>query len=531
MRTIPPPSVHQPARKVCLVIFVLGTLFKLWLISGAEVRDTTDDSICYLEQILGLTDCAQMCPPGTGVVGSFFREFGIPFFLGVEVFYWAAAFATVAALIGWPHRHYTPLGLYLLTIFSPVVMNLNTSLLSDVVFVTTVMLGFGCLVLSYSTKRQWLFFLGASLFLGISVITRVTYIPLLMALAALAALIILLHPSPRSIPDLVKNLFPIAAVSLGLSIIYMGTCCYNAEAYGFYGLSMIDSSQYRHLYGTLQSVGDSGDYAYFPIDEQKRAEIRLAGPNAKLFIDALEKDSGAKQASQERYGRYDIASGWFSWAAYSVYPNNQPKSAALFQAVENDVAEASRQHIIATHFVLPIPDSRFGVVSRAFPLALENSVTCLLHQPPQLSWNWAKGPYVDHGFSVALTRRTISPDPVAGKIGDFLCSAYAVLYNRIVLLLGLVAFLATVFLSVYYRGKTIVAGGRFPAQQIFVIYFFLLFLWYTLFDASGYPVLDRYMIFGNLLLPIFTVYYVWLAWQIYCRKSVDFLLQEEDAAS
>ena len=62
---------------------------------------------------------------------------------------------------------------------------------------------------------------------------------------------------------------------------------------------------------------------------------------------------------------------------------------------------------------------------------------------------------------------------------------------------------------------------HFLAQQLFLMAFVVLFLWYSLFDASGLLAVPRYLVFNNVMLPVLLAYDVRLTWRLWCGKEFE----------
>jgi len=506
-------------RVLCPALLLLGVIGKFWLIAQAEITDATDDPHEYVLQILYPVYGGVGYPPGTGMAGRFFYEWGIPFRLGIEALFILAAALVLRALFTWPHRSYLSLGLFLFTIFNPNPAELFSHLMSDQVWLVETMFGLSFLVLAMEGEtKPRLGYLGlAVFFLGLTTITRSTFIPLMACLLFFAGTSLtavaakLNHPSNRK--RLAVLLLSVWVLLFGPGLIYEGTCLCNTKRYGYSGVSAIDCREYKTFYTCLQSVGDPGDDTYFPVDENRRKLIQEAGPVSHWFVGELEKNVTYKQVGTEHYGKADIPAGWFHFAAFNaVMPAAQGdlrKSYAMFATIENEIAEANRQGRLKVRFVLPLPDSRLRLVLAAFPGGLESAVRAMLYEPSSGALAW-QGPsrYESVEFSQALTRRAISQSPLREKIWGVLCATYAWVYTLPLFLLGLGLFAAFPVVLVIKWSRWKEVSLVFLAQQVFTFFFLAHFFWYALFDASGLYVFTRYMVFQNVMLPLLTAYYI-----------------------
>lgn len=503
----------------CLTLSILGVIGKFWLIAQTEIQDATDDPCEYVLQILYPVCGGLGYPPGTGLVGLLFYKCGIPFRLGIEACFIFAAALVLRALLKWPHRSYLSLGLFLFMIFNPNPTELFSHLMSDQVWLVETMVGLSCLVLAMENEdRHQLAYLSLTIFfLGLTTITRSTFVPLMASLVAFVGLSLVAVAAKFKYPVNRKRLALLAlstwTLLFGVGVIYEGTCVYDVRRYGYFGVSAIDCREYKTLYTCLQSVGDPGDDTYFPVDENRRKLIQRAGPVSHWLVGELEKNTIDKQVGIDHYGKADIPTGWFHFAVFNavltVPHMDLRKSYALFETVENEIAEANRQGRLKVRFVLPLPDSRLRLVWAAFPRGLENAVRATLYQPPPEALAWqGRSHYKSATFSQALTRRTVQESPTRNKIGVILCAAYARVYTVPLFLFGLSLFAAfAVVLARKWRQWEEVPLC-FLVRQVFVLVFLVHFFWYALFDASGLYVFTRYMVYQNVMLPLLIAYYL-----------------------
>jgi hypothetical protein len=511
--------VISPAFKtrLCLSGFVCAVLLKFWLVWETEIGDAVDDPHEYVLQILYPANGGLAYPPGTGLAGRLFHDLGIPFRLGIETAFLAASVLVVRALFGWPWKCPLGLGLFLLTILNPATAELFSHLFSDQVWLIETMLALSCFVLAFREegKLQWSLVLTAVFFFGLSEVTRSVTVPLLAGtnLFALLALAVLLakyrsKKLKRSL-DLLALIIP--TLIAGLLLIYGGVSRYNYVEHGYTGLSYIDSTEYKDFYLTLQAVGDPTGVRYFPIDEDRRKLIAQAGPTSAWFIGQLEANGVYKQAGLAHYDRYDIPSGWFHWATFTATMNGGDyiTAFAIFRSIEDEIAEASREGTLKVRSIAPLPDSRLNIVMGAFPDGLRHTLRQTLYEPAPAAFTAQGGNfrYDNPEFTQALTRRTVTESPLRESVWQVLAGVYAWIYTRAdfyLYLASLVVFLGTV---VVRWGQIEEFSLTFIAQQLFNVLFIVFLFWYALFDASGMPVISRYMILNQLLLPLLIAYF------------------------
>jgi hypothetical protein len=505
---------------LCLAVSILGVLLKFWLIFQMEISDATDDPHEYVMQILYPSQGGLAYPPGTGMLGQFFHGLGIPFHLGIEALFIFAAALVLRVLVAWPSRSYLSLGLFLFTILNPNPTELFCHMMSDQVWLVETMLGLSCaaLAMQSDTRPKWSHLALAVLFFGLSAITRSTFIPLMACLIsfvglALAFIAIKLKKQPDKEP-LIVLLLCAWSLLFGVSAVYYGTCFYDANRYGYFGISVIDSSEYKKFYTCLQSVGPSGNDTYFPIDENRRKLIEQAGPVSHWFIGEVEKNSFYKQIGLEHYGKADIPAGWFHFATFNaILPavdGDLRKSFALLEAIENEIAGANRRGVLHVRPLLPLPDGRLHLVLAAYPQALGDTTKMVVYQPSPdfFTWKYLHSKYRNSEFSMALTRRTVHESAVREKIWRTFCGLYSCVYTLPLFYLCLA--LQAVFLALlaFTWNRSAEISLFFLAQQFFALFFVVHIFWYALFDASGLYVFSRYMIFPHVMLPILIAYYL-----------------------
>lgn len=511
-----PPVRHA----FCLAISILGVIFKFWLITQTEIQDADDDPHEYVLQILYPLNGGLAYPPGTGLVGRFLYESGIPFRLGIEALFIFAAALVLRALLAWPSRSYLSLGLFLLTILNPNPTELFSHLMSDQVWLVESMAGLSCLVLALEggARPKWGYLGLSGFFLELTALTRSTFIPLMASLVFFFGISLVLVASklgrPANRNRFVLLLFSGWSLLLGLSAVYFGTCFYDLKRHGYFGVSIIDNSEYKKFYTCLQSVGDAGNDTHFPVDEDRRRLIAQAGPVSRWFVGEIEKNAHYKQVGTDKYGKADIPAGWFHFATFNaVLPaakGDLSKAFALLTTIENEIAEAHHRGLLKVRPILPLPDSRLHLVLAAFPDGLKSAAGAIVYQPSPDSFTWKNqsAKYESVEFSQAVTRRIVTEGPMQEKIWRILCAAYSLIYTLplFYLFLGILAIFPVIVALKWSQFEEIPL--LFLAQQSFLVFFMMHLFWYALFDASGLYIFTRYMVYQNVMLPILIAYYV-----------------------
>lgn len=499
-----------------LILFCLAVLLKFGLIWETEITDARDDSHEYVLQILHPVNGGLSYPPGTGIAARMFYDLGIPYRLGLEAAFLLAATLVLRSLFTWPWKSPLALGLFLLIIFDPALAGLFSHLYSDEVCLVETLLGLACLVLAFRREGRLdrVSVIAAVFFFGLSTLTRSVAIPLLAAVLLFTLLALLLTLTKYRSKKLKRNLdslaFTVPVLIFGLCLIYGLACRYNFLRHGYSGLSYIDSREYKDFYLCLQSVGEPTGDRYFPIDENRRKLIARAGPDSQWFIRQLEQNTVYKQAGLEHYGKNDIPSGWFHWAAFTATVHNGDYMAAfaLFRSIEKEIADAAKNGIIKIRPVASLPDARIPIVLAAYPDGLRAAIAQIIHEPAPGAFAAAQPTYDDPDFTRALTRRTVHESPLRESIWANLAAVYSWIYTPATF--GLYIVIKLIFSALLlYRWKRI---EEFPplflAQQMAALLFLILLFWYALFDASGMPVIARYMILNHILLPLLIAYYL-----------------------
>jgi len=497
-----------------LIGFLFVIVAKFWLVWESEIFDASDDPHEYILQILYPANGGLAYPPGTGLVGQAFHGLGVPFRLGLEITFLVAGVLTIRALFAWPWKSSLALGLYSLFIFDPAVVDLFTHIFSDDVWLIETLLGLACFALSIETglKPHWGRLSLAVLFLGLATITRSALIPTLVSilLFTLVSMILVLSKfRARTLkPQLDLMALSLPSLIFGISLIYGGTCVYDFSHHGYTGISYLDSDQYKRFYLCLQSVGEPTGDPHFPIDENRRKLIAQAGPDSKWFIRQIEANSTYKQAGLDHYGKDDIPAGWFHWASFTAAMDpatgDYLHAFSLFHSIEDEIAAADKLGIVKVRPIVSLPDSRIAIVMATFPNGLSNAFKETLHEPSSGSFaslsDMRTHLYRSPEFTTALTRRAVTASPLRSSIWQGMASLYAWTYTPVAFVfyvLTLIVCAATLIL----KWKQL---SDFPpslvAPLFFTVFFVVFFFWYALFDASGMPVLSRYMILNHLLL-------------------------------
>jgi hypothetical protein len=508
---------------ICTVILVAAVVFKFWLIAEMEITDDTDDPVHYMEQIL--LHKGACYGPGTGDVGKFFYELGIPFRPGIEVGFLLATLLVIKALFEWPTQSGLALALYLFVIFNPAVEELLSHLMSDQVWLVEILAGFSLFVFftGTSSKMRWISIALASLCLGFSTITRSTFVPLL-AIFLVWALIggALAAAKSRRLEINFPVVGGFALCLYAVALFYYSTCFMNSRYNGFFGLTAFDSREYQRFYMCLQSVGEPTGDRYYPVDDRRLKLIAQAGPRSSWFVEQLGKDYSFRRTSLETYGKPGIALCWFHWAVFETIDTDGdlPRTFALFKDVENEIAQAAEEKRLNVRPILPLPDCRLSVVRSALPAAFAHVASLITVQPSRYAWAWnSREPrFDDPDFSRSLHRTHVTPSPFREQIGLDLCAIYSRIYAPLLpcLAVALLAF----FAGLIRRWSEMPAfSSCFLSQQIFLVAFVVFYLWYVLFDASGLLAVPRYLVFNNVMLPLLLVYYARRGYLLLADKS------------
>jgi len=512
-------NVSSPQARLPVFGFLFAVIFKFWLIWESEISDAVDDPHEYILQVLYPLNGGLAYGPGTGWIGRLFYDLQIPFRFAIEALFLVACTLVLRALFAWPWRNWLSLGLFLFVIFDPAPAELFSHFYSDQVWLVETMIGFSCLVIALQdeTRPNWILVNVAALFLALSTVTRSAFIPLMAGLSAftLLGLVLLLLKNRQgkgrgAIGTLALSM---ASLLLLIGIIYEGDCAYNLKAHGYSGISSIDCAEYKEFYFCLQSVGEPTGRQYYPVDENRRELIAQAGPTSSWFMHGLDPRGYLKKVGMEHYGTSDIAGGWLQFAvlneAFYSSGGDLRTCFALFKVIENEIADADRRGVVKVRSIIPLPDSRLGIIVPAYPRALYATLNETAHEPtsaelilnPQLH-------YDSRIFTAALHRHAIHESPVRNLIWILLCGIYGLIYTPWFVDAYLIVWLFSlgVFISRWNRIKSLSLHRL--AQQIFGFFFLVLIFWYALFDVAGWPTLSRYMIFNHVLLPVLLVYYL-----------------------
>jgi hypothetical protein len=499
---------------LCTSALVLAVLFKFWLIAGLPITDDPDDPPNYVAQMLH--DGPSFFGPGTGLAGWTLGAAGIPFRLGMEIAYLLACLLAVRALFGWPTHSFLAVAVFVFAAFDPTPAELLSHVLSDPVWMIEVILGLALLVLFAIGRSpwRWLWLAPAALVLALSTITRTTILPLSAALVFWVALVLLTEWRKGATRRRLELAAGTALVLAAVALVYKGTCWHNAATFGYDGLSLPDSREYRDFYMCLQSVGEPTGARYYPVDTARLDEIAQAGPVSRAFVEAMKTDANFRRISEQTFGQRDFALGWFHFVVFfNTIPGGDLRQGfAMFQAVENEIATAAKEGRIKTRAILPLPDCRLGIVAGALPGTVIRLGGLIPVVPPKYAWAGDNEPRFDNtAFTVALRRGATGRSPLREKIGAVLCALYAPVYWLLlpVLALGIGGCAVGAMLR---RGKLREVDPEFPARQLFLIATVAFFAWNAIFCASGVPFFARYMILQQVLLPLLAAYYARLAW-------------------
>jgi hypothetical protein len=510
---------------LCAGVLVVVTLFKFWLIAEMEITDDPDDPPNYIAQILG--SGPSFFGPGTGWFGKLFFHTGIPFRDGIEIFYLVSCVLLVRVLFAWPFQTWSALSLFVFLFFNPAPEELFSHMESDQIWLVETLLGlslFNCFIFG-RTMWRWLWLGLASLSLGFATITRMSIIPLVFSFlvwAAIAGVLWWLKCKPRRID------FPILAGTVACLILIgtlnVATCYYNFVQYHYFGLSIVDCREYADFYMSLQSVGDATGEKYYPVDEQRLGLIAKAGPISHWFVDHVNTDQNFRRIGREHYGTYDFALPWFCFVIYfnAVPSGDLNQGFAMFKEVEGEIAQAARENRIKVRRIIPLPDSRLGILLGAMPEACRSVHANIVTEPTRYAWSeWPDEPkFESPAFTLALNRRTVTASPLRETIGEVLCTFYRTAYWP--MLLTLEAVLAAYFAALLFQWRKVAGfSARFLGQQLYLVVSICFFGWYVLFIASGLLMSFRYVIFQNVMLPILLAYYAREAWRLW-KQPADY---------
>ena len=511
-------ALREPTNKknLCFILCLFGVLLKFGLIAKSDIPDEMNDPYEYMVQVLHPMDVGVAYGPGTGLFARFFYEFGIPFRLGMEAVFMGAHAWILAALIDWPGKNYLACGLFLFAIFNPAPTELFSHFYSDQIWMVETMAGFAYLVFALRDplRANGFQLACATILLGFSTITRSVFAPLMACLiffTLIASILIWARGGfDRFRIPLRTFWISMSSVIIGIFVFYYATCFYNLHRHHYFGISAVDCSEYRNFWLCLQSVGDANGVNYFPVDEDRRNLIAQAGPHSKAFMDQLNQANLFKDVGLATYGKRDLASGWFHFAVFAANDSDTDKSYAIFKQIEQEIRDAAQRGQLKTRTVLPLPDCRVGLVMAVFPGALHSTVRKLMDEPAPYPWGWTaqRLPYDNPEFSRALTRRAVSDSPARYQAWHMFHAIYSRLYTQAVLYFLLILIIVFwIFLAFAWR-PDLKDCLSLLAQQLFALLFIALIFWYALFDASGMPVVARYMIYQNVMVPILIAYYL-----------------------
>jgi hypothetical protein len=511
-------ALRDPAKKstFCFALVLLGAALKFWLIANTDISDAKDDPYEYVVQVLHPMGGGVAYGPGTGLFARFFYDLGIPFRFGIEAAFMFALTWVIGALIDWPRKSYLACGLFLFAIFNPAPAELFSHVLSDQIWMVVTMLGLAYLVLALRDPLQ---FKGtplicSALLLGFSTITRSVFALLMVALIIFtigcAALLVSRNAWSKVRPHFYLFLGSMLSVAVGISALFYATCFFNLERLHYFGISAVDCREYRDFYLCLQSVGEPTGVNHFPVDEDRRRLIATAGPQARGLMEQLDRMNLFKDVGFEAYGRHDIALGWFHFAVFAADDSDIDKSYARFKDIEREIHDSARSGNLKVREILPLPDCRLNLVLPAFPGALRSTVRETVHEPfPYPSgWTQQKLDYDDPDFTRALTRHAVYDSPIRFHVWRIFYLIYSQLYTSIMVIL-LLALIVAYWIYLAFAWKPTQENSlAVLGQQLFALMFMALIFWYALFDASGIPVMSRYMIYHNVMLPILMAYYL-----------------------
>jgi len=494
-------------RNICIGVLILALIFKFWLIAEMEITDDPDDPLDYVGQIL--LPHASFYGPGTVWIAKLFQSMGIPFRDGIEALYLLSCLLAVKALFDWPVKSYLSLGLFLFVSFNPAPEELFSHIMSDQVWLVEALLGLSLFIFFANTRSRWrsLYLALAVACLGLSTLTRTTLVPLVASFvlwAMISGALCWLN-SKRNAFDFHTSVGLLVCAAF-VGILNYATCCHNSIHYGYFGLSLVDSREYREFYTCLQSVGDPTGEPHYPVDDHRLGLVAQAGPVSHKFVEQMRTDQRFREVSRDTFGKYDFSLGWFHFIVFgNTMPNGDlSQGLAMFKDVEREIANASAEKRLKVRPVLP--------------LRAEGAL--ITAEPSQYAWAWGgdepkfENPY----FTQVLTRRAVRPSPLRENIGRSLCTFYSVIYSKMFLglMLGVGAYLAC---AIYSWKSNPGINLRSSTRHLFGVLFVVLFFWYAFFHASGFPAFARYMIYQNVMLPLLLVYYFREAWHLFHERS------------
>jgi hypothetical protein len=503
-------------------------LTKFWLIWPYEITDEYSDPLVYIAQVAN--PLVGACyGPGTGLFGNLFYQLHVPYRLGLELCLQLALFLQVGVLLGWPHRSWLGLAAFALALFNPNLAELSSHLLSDPVWALLVMTGLSLWVEDCRESQGLRLLVPAFSCLFLATLTRSSAPPLEGAFLAFLALTLglsWLTGQTRSHRPLVRNL----VISTLLLMLWTGLPYWIwCRISPYQGISTMDCRPYLAFYLTLQSVGSDGGTPYCPIDEKRRALIAQAGPvSAKLIHDIDSNpavETNFKQTGVKYYGVHDIPCGWFPFTVLAVVSPRVPEEFKTYAAIEAEIHQAQKEGRIPQRFVLPLPDSRLGLVCSLLPRELGKSVAPLLYQPPHYAYVGMTPAFSQADFTKFLTRRNVQPDTLHAVFTDGLCSFYYFLYQPPLLVFFFGSVIACPILLILRRKEFQELPPELIPQQIFLCVLAIFFVWYVIFAASGLFIFNRYLVYHNLMLPLLTLYYARLSWHLY--KRVPYLIKRD----
>ena len=488
-----------------------------------EITDDPDDPTDYVGQIL--QPHPSFYGPGTVWVAKLFQSSGIPFRDGIEALYLLACLLVVKALFDWPVKSYLALGLFLFVYFNPAPEELFSHIMSDQVWLVEALLGLSLFVIFANSHSRWrcLYLALAVTCLGLSTLARTTLIPLIASFvlwATISGTLCWLNRK-RSVFDFHTAVgFIVCLASIGL--LNYATCSFNSALHGYFGLSIVDSREYREFYTCLQSVGDPTGEPHYPVDDRRLSLIAQAGPVSNQFVQQMRTDQRFRSVSRDTFGKYDFSLGWFHFIVFgSTIPNDDlSQGLAMFRSIEREIAQASADNRLKVRPVLPLPDCRIPIVLSVLPDALKDESTLITTEPSRYAWAWGgdepkfENPY----FTQVLTRRAVNPSSLREYIGRSLCAFYSMVYSPMLLglMLGMGAYL---FCGIYSWKKKSGFNLRLSTRHLFVIFFAVLFFWYAFFHASGFPAFTRYLIYQNVMLPLLLVFYFRETWRLIRERN------------
>jgi hypothetical protein len=327
---------QQRGKLLSLSAALAATAIKLWLVSwqdlignGAAGHD--DFLFLWLAGFVSAGDWLGVYNEFTLIKGPFLsvwiswlHKIGLPFLLTNQLLYVFACVVAAIALRPVITSSWGVLIVYLVALFNPMSFSLAHIARVDrfAIYSSLILLLHACIVgwllRCHRAKNAdviWLF--GASLILGIALITREASIWLFPGVAlVLAATMLFSRWNVRSAKRyLLCTVFLVVIAAIPTQLVsYM-----NWKHYEFWGVTEFGDSEFANAYGALTRVEPRSPHMAVPISKQARMNAYKVSSSLATLEELLEGELGqgwARVSSQELMQSLDgeIAGGWFMWA-------------------------------------------------------------------------------------------------------------------------------------------------------------------------------------------------------------------------